>query len=143
MTLRVPLNHPNRSMVLDHFISSSREVVSDVSADVAQIIATIRKEGDKALLQYTKAFDHFSADDMTALSVPSSQLKQAYEQLDKICGNRLIWRLTGFLLFMNNNAPQHWNGQIRRVFIWGFGIRRLMRRGFMFRVARRHIRLLS
>ncbi len=83
MTLRVPLNHPNRSMVLDHFISSSREVVSDVSADVAQIIATIRKEGDKALLQYTKAFDHFSADDMTALSVPSSQLKQAYEQLDK------------------------------------------------------------
>jgi histidinol dehydrogenase len=70
-------------MVLDHFISSSREVVSDVSADVAQIIATIRKEGDKALLQYTKAFDHFSADDMTALSVPSSQLKQAYEQLDK------------------------------------------------------------
>lgn len=83
MTLRVPLNHPDRSTVLDHFISSSREVVSDVSADVAQIIATIRKEGDKALLQYTKAFDHFPADDMTALSVSSGQLKQAYEQLDK------------------------------------------------------------
>ncbi|MGB1918750.1 MAG: histidinol dehydrogenase [Candidatus Puniceispirillales bacterium] len=82
MTLRVPLNHPDRSTVLDHFISSSREVVSDVSADVAQIIATIRKEGDKALLQYTKAFDHFPADDMTALSVSSGQLKQAYEQLD-------------------------------------------------------------
>ncbi|MGB1035602.1 MAG: histidinol dehydrogenase [Candidatus Puniceispirillales bacterium] len=82
MTLRVPLNHPDRSTVLDHFISSSREVVSDVSADVAQIIATIRKEGDKALLQYTKAFDHFPADDMTALSMSSGQLKQAYEQLD-------------------------------------------------------------
>ena len=82
MTLRVPLNHPDRSTVLDHFISSSREVVSDVSADVAQIIATIRKEGDKALLQYTKAFDHFPADDMTALSVSSGQLKQAYKQLD-------------------------------------------------------------
>lgn len=82
MTLRVPLNHPDRLTVLDHFISSSREVVSDVSADVAQIIATIRKEGDKALLQYTKAFDHFPADDMTALSVSSGQLKQAYEQLD-------------------------------------------------------------
>jgi histidinol dehydrogenase len=82
MTLRVPVNHPDRAATLDHFITGSRAVVSDVGADVAQIIATIRKEGDAALLRYTEQFDHFAASDMAKLAVPSSQLKQAYEQLD-------------------------------------------------------------
>ena len=49
MTLRIPLNHPDRAATLDHFITDSRAVVSDVGADVAQIITTIRKEGDACL----------------------------------------------------------------------------------------------
>ena len=82
MTLRIPLNHPDRAATLDHFITGSRAVVSDVGTDVAHIIATIRKEGDAALLRYTEQFDHFAVSDMAKLSVSSGQLKQAYEQLD-------------------------------------------------------------
>ena len=74
MTLRVPVNHPDRAATLDHFITGSRAVVSDVGADVAQIIATFCKEGDSAVIFYTEQFADFAASDMAKLAVPSSQL---------------------------------------------------------------------
>lgn len=82
MTLRVPLNHPDRLAKLDHFISHSREVVSDVSADVEKIIATIRAEGDTALMRYTEQFDHFAVNEMAKLSVSPDRMEDAYNQLD-------------------------------------------------------------
>ena len=83
MTLRVPLNHPDRAAALDHFINLSRDVVSDVGADVANIISTIRAEGDTALLRYTDQFDHFAVANVVDLSISPERLKTAYEQLDK------------------------------------------------------------
>ena len=39
------------------FLSTKREVSEDVDKTVREIIANVRKDGDKALICYTKQFD--------------------------------------------------------------------------------------
>ena len=80
MTLRVPLNHPDRSTVLDHFVQA-RVGLCPMLVQIWPDYCHYPQEGDKALLQYAKAFDHFPADDMTALSVSSGQLSKPINSL--------------------------------------------------------------
>ena len=57
--------------------------VSDdsVQSTVKQILADVRREGDKALLEYTNKFDRMSAKDMSVLSIPTERLQQALDGL--------------------------------------------------------------
>ncbi len=57
--------------------------VSDdsVQSTVKQILADVRREGDKALLEYTNKFDRMSAEDMSVLSIPTERLQQALDGL--------------------------------------------------------------
>ena len=61
MTLQISLHDPDRLAAIDNFITTSREAVSDVDADVTAIIAEVRAHGDAAVLALTKTFDHHSA----------------------------------------------------------------------------------
>ncbi|MCK5648562.1 MAG: histidinol dehydrogenase [Gammaproteobacteria bacterium] len=57
--------------------------VSDdaVQATVKQILRDVRREGDKALLEYTNKFDRMTAADMSVLSIPKERLQQALDSL--------------------------------------------------------------
>ncbi len=57
--------------------------VSDdsVQSTVRQILNDIRKEGDKALVDYTNKFDRMDAADMSVLSIPKDRLQQALDGL--------------------------------------------------------------
>ena len=57
--------------------------VSDdsVQSTVKQILADVRREGDKALLEYTNKFDRMNAEDMSVLSIPAERLQQALDGL--------------------------------------------------------------
>ncbi len=57
--------------------------VSDdsVQSTVRQILSDIRKEGDKALVDYTNKFDRMDAADMSVLSIPKDRLQQALDGL--------------------------------------------------------------
>lgn len=61
----------------------SWENVSDdsVQSTVKQILHDVRKEGDKAVVDYTNKFDRMSADDMSVLSIPTERLQQALDNL--------------------------------------------------------------
>ena len=51
----------------------------DVSAVVADIIANVRENGDKAVLEYTKKFDKA---DLTALEVSEEEIREAFEAVE-------------------------------------------------------------
>ena len=52
----------------------------DVSAIVSEIIATVRKNGDKALIDYAEKFDKCTLD---SLAVTSQEIDDAYNSVDK------------------------------------------------------------
>ncbi len=57
--------------------------VSDdsVQSTVKQILSDVRREGDKALLEYTNKFDRMTANDMSVLSIPKERLHEALNGL--------------------------------------------------------------
>ncbi len=57
----------------------SRQAVDDRSMvnTVSDIINDVRTRGDQAVLDYTRRFDGFEADSMTALEMPPTRLQQA------------------------------------------------------------------
>ena len=58
MPLRLDFNAPDFEAAFAAFLSTKREVSEDVDAIVRDIIARVRSEGDAALIDYTKRFDH-------------------------------------------------------------------------------------
>ncbi len=54
-----------------------------VETTVREIIDTVRAEGDKALLRYSKQFDQLDVDDASVLEITYSQLESAFEGLDE------------------------------------------------------------
>ena len=66
---------------LDGLLDRIHEQVDDVSGVVSDIIARVRKEGDAALLDYTRRFDRVDASDMSALEVTPQRLAQAVETI--------------------------------------------------------------
>ncbi|MCG6976931.1 MAG: histidinol dehydrogenase [Acidiferrobacterales bacterium] len=60
-----------------------REQESDVEAEkiAREVVDTVRRGGDKALLEYTARFDRFTADNVAALEISLKQLQAAREAL--------------------------------------------------------------
>jgi histidinol dehydrogenase len=59
------------------FLLTKREVSEDVDKVVREIIASVRKDGDKALIAYTKQFDRLDMTEET-LRVTADEIKAAY-----------------------------------------------------------------
>ncbi|MBJ7501446.1 MAG: histidinol dehydrogenase [Sphingopyxis sp.] len=64
----------------DALVNDRRESASDVSVDVAAIIAQVKAEGDAALAEYTARFDRFDLD-ASGWSVSKAECAAAYEAL--------------------------------------------------------------
>jgi histidinol dehydrogenase len=64
------------------FLDAKRETDSDVAATVAKIIATVRKRGDAALVDYTRKFDRLKLD-AKSLRLPESEIAGASNKIDK------------------------------------------------------------
>jgi histidinol dehydrogenase len=64
------------------FLSTKREVSEDVDKSVREIVAKVRKEGDAALIAFTKQFDRL---ELTAdtLRVSADEIKAAYSAASK------------------------------------------------------------
>ncbi|MFZ5726365.1 MAG: histidinol dehydrogenase, partial [Pseudomonadota bacterium] len=59
---RLDASAPGFAAAFDVLVNDRRESASDVSADVAAIIARVKAEGDAALTDYTAKFDRFDLD---------------------------------------------------------------------------------
>ena len=83
MAQYIPLNDPKRVEKLDALLNAVRADSARIDDEVAAIIARIRNEGDSALLKLTRELDGFDAPNMHALKIPTHQLAEAYQGIDK------------------------------------------------------------
>ena len=63
--------------IQDQEIFLRRDEVRDVSAPVADIIRTVREQGDRALYEYARRFD---GAELSGLSVTGAELEAALEE---------------------------------------------------------------
>ena len=77
---RLDVSDPGFAAAFDALVNDRRESDSDVSADVAAIIARVKSEGDIALAEYTAKFDRFDLD-ASGWSISKAECAAAYEAL--------------------------------------------------------------
>lgn len=77
---RFDASEPGFAAAFDALVNDRRESDSDVSADVAAIIARVKADGDAALADYTARFDRFDLD-ASGWSISKEDCAAAYEAL--------------------------------------------------------------
>src|SRR3546814_17216821 len=77
---RLDASEPGFAAEFDALVNDRRESDSDVSADVAAIIARVKAEGDAALADYTAKFDGFDLD-ASGWSISKPECAGAYDAL--------------------------------------------------------------
>ncbi len=77
---RLDASDPGFAAEFDALVNDRRESDSDVSADVAAIIARVKAEGDAALADYTAKFDRFDLD-ASGWSISKQECAEAYDAL--------------------------------------------------------------
>ena len=77
---RLDASEPGFAAEFDALVNDRRESSSDVSADVAAIIARVKAEGDAALADYTAKFDGFDLD-ASGWSISKKECAGAYDAL--------------------------------------------------------------
>lgn len=77
---RLDASAPGFGAEFDALVNDRRESASDVSADVAAIVARIKAEGDAALADYTAKFDRFDLD-ASGWSISKGECAAAYDAL--------------------------------------------------------------
>ncbi len=78
---RLDASDPGFAAAFDALVNDRRESSSDVSADVAAIIARVKGEGDAALAHYTNNFDKFDLD-ASGWSISRDDCAAAYAALE-------------------------------------------------------------
>ncbi len=77
---RLDASDPGFAAEFDALVDDRRESASDVSADVAAIIARVKAEGDAALADYTAKFDRFDLN-ASGWSISKADCAEAYDAL--------------------------------------------------------------
>jgi histidinol dehydrogenase len=85
---RLDASEPGFAAAFDALVNDRRESTSDVSADVAAIIARVKAEGDAALADYTAKFDRFDLD-TSGWSISKDECAAAYDALTPELRNAL------------------------------------------------------
>jgi histidinol dehydrogenase len=79
MTLRLKSSESDCTKILEALLNSRTIRVGDVGPVVHEIIATIRRNGDEALIDYTKKFDRL---DVTQLRISDDEIAAAHAACD-------------------------------------------------------------
>jgi len=77
---RLDASAPGFAAEFDALVNDRRESDSDVSSDVAAIIARVKADGDAALADYTAKFDRFNLD-ASGWSISKAECAAAYDAL--------------------------------------------------------------
>ncbi len=80
MMLRLDASTADFSAQFAALVNDRRESASDVSADVAAIIAAVKRDGDAALADYTARFDHFDLNEQ-GWRISAEECAAAYDGL--------------------------------------------------------------
>lgn len=81
--MAVRINHCDQDFQIqfESLLVAKREVSVDVDETVAEIIAAVRKDGDKALIDFTRRFDRLELN-TDGLRIPVGEIKSALADVD-------------------------------------------------------------
>lgn len=82
MTLTLDIRDDNFETSFQSFLNSKRENAPDVNATVSEILENVRKNGDKAVLEYTAKFDRLKLAPET-MRVSKKEIEEAVKSCDK------------------------------------------------------------
>ena len=66
---------------LNRLLAFEETADEKLEATVASILADVKRRGDVALLEYTKRFDRLNVNDVSALELPQTELRTAFDGL--------------------------------------------------------------
>jgi histidinol dehydrogenase len=66
---------------LEHLLAWNEGEDAEIHRRVFDIVGRVRKEGDRALLEFTRRFDHFEVESPAALELPRARLEEAWHGL--------------------------------------------------------------
>lgn len=78
---RLSTKHADFDVRLAKLLAFEETADEKLEATVAGILADVRKRGDAAVLEFTNRFDRLTASSMSALELPKSELKAAFDGL--------------------------------------------------------------
>jgi len=78
---RLSSRDPGFLATLDALLHFEDSADAAIELAVAEILATVRKQGDAAVLEYTRRFDHLEAAGMGELELPRAELQRALDAL--------------------------------------------------------------
>src|SRR5690606_27167751 len=82
MTIRLSTADSNFEALFTELLATKREVSEEVGTVVAEVIARVREEGDRAVIDYTRRFDRFDPS-TTGLRITRKEIAAAYETVDR------------------------------------------------------------
>ncbi|HWV18928.1 MAG TPA: histidinol dehydrogenase [Rhodocyclaceae bacterium] len=72
---------PDFNATLDALLAFESETDEGIERTVAEVLSNVKKQGDAAVLEYTRRFDRLDAAAMSALELPKAELKAAFDGL--------------------------------------------------------------
>lgn len=96
----------NKQQVIDEVLNRSQFELEEVNKKVKDVLDNIKKNGDKALFDYTEKFDGVKLDN---LKVSENEIEEAYNSLDK--------ELIKSLEEAHNNIEKFHRNQVQKSFI--------------------------
>ncbi len=81
MIRRWSTGDPGFAGALDALLHFDHSTDDAIELTVAEILGRVRAEGDAAVLEYTRRFDHLEAAALAELELPASQLREALDHL--------------------------------------------------------------
>ena len=82
MNLRLDTTQKDFSARFKEFLERKSHVDSEISRQVARIIRRVRLEGDVALREYSKVFDHFELPCNEGFAIPDDAITTAFEMCE-------------------------------------------------------------
>ena len=74
---RLSSTEPGFAATLDALLAFESSTDAAIEQAVADILAAVRKDGDAAVVEFTRRFDHLDVADMAALELPRAELDAA------------------------------------------------------------------
>lgn len=103
---RLVSSDPGFAKAFARIVADRREADEDVSRDVAQILARVKAEGDKALADYTQRFDQWDLAHDSHWSINAEACEAAYHALDGVLREALETAAARIRIYHEAQLPE-------------------------------------
>ena len=92
-----------RDEVKEDFMLRAEKDIVKVTATARSVVEKVKNNGDKAVLEYTKAFDNV---ELKAIEVSKEEFKRAYDEIDESLFNAIQRAYKNIKAFHENQKPE-------------------------------------